>query len=255
MTETSAFPFTPLDEPEGTEDAGNRRVLLMAGGVVAALALAGASYVFLGSSDQVDDTAFTPVTRAAQPATVGKKATAATRKIATPKVPVPFDEALGRNPFKALYVVPAAAPAAAVGVVDPTLPQGTTGTTVAVGTGTGTTTGTGTSTGTSAGSTTTTGSTTTGTAAKPAAAPAAPTAREYALMLQRVYGAGKDLTAEFTIDGRKQVAKIGVRFGPTSEIRLISLQQGPKASQWTAVLQVGDGEPFDAVTGDKVSVR
>ncbi len=74
-------------------------------------------------------------------------------------------------------------------------------------------------------------------------------------MLQRVYGTGKDSTAEFTIDGRKVVAKVGVRFGPTSEIRLISLQQGPKAAQWTSVLQVGDGEPFDAVTGEKVSVR
>ncbi len=88
-----------------------------------------------------------------------------------------------------------------------------------------------------------------------ASGPDAPTAREYALVLKRVYGTGKDQTAEYTIDGRKVVAKIGVRFGPTNEIRLISLQEGPKDGQWTSVLQVGDGEPFDAVTGDEVSVR
>ncbi len=257
MTETSAFPFTPMDETEEVVEGGrDRRALLLGGGVVAALALAGAGYLFLGGSDDVDDTAFVPtVTRAAQPAV--KKAVPATKKVATVKVPVPFDEDLGRNPFKALYVVPAAAPAAAAGPSDPSLPQGP-GTAVAVGSGTtggttpttGGTSGTTSGTGTSTGGTTTTGGPTSG-----PTSPAAPTTREYALVLKRVYGTGKDLTAEFTIDGRKQLAKVGVRFGPTSEIRLISLQEGPKDAQWTAVLQVGDGEPFDAVTGDKVSVR
>ena len=50
-------------------------------------------------------------------------------------------------------------------------------------------------------------------------------------------------------------AKVGETFGPTKEIRLISLQEGPGSGQWTAVLQVGDGGPFDAVTGQAVSVR
>lgn len=245
MTETSAFPFTPMDESEAPaeEAADNRRAVLLGGGIVAALALAGVGYLFLGGSDDTTDTAFTPVTRTPRAATAAKVPAAA--KVA-PKVPVAFEEPLGRNPFKALYVVPAAAPAAAGGATDPTLPQGTTGTTVAVGSGTTGGGSTGSSTGSTTGETTPTTTST---------APAAPTARTYSLVLQRVYGTGKDLTAEFTIDGRKQLAKVGVRFGPTSEIRLISLQQGPKAAQWTSVLQVGDGEPFDAVTGDKVSVR
>lgn len=256
MTETT-FPFGDVDamDPfvdEAESTGRDRRVLLMAGGVAAALALAAGSFFLLGGGDDAEAEAFTPA--AARPR-VAQQAAPTTRKVATKPpaaaaLPVPFEDDLGRNPFKPLYVVPAAPAAAAA--TDPTLPTGgTTGTTTGSTTGgTGTTAG-GTTTGTTTGST----GSGTGTGAAGPTAPEAPTAQEYALVLKRVYGAGKDLTAEFTIDGRRVVAKVGVRFGPTSEIRLISLQQGPKAGQWTSVLQVGDGEPFDAVTGEKVSVR
>ena len=217
MTETSAFPFgdtEPVDpSAEQAEETGTRRVLVMAGGVVAALALAAGGFLFLTGDEEPVEEAFV----APRPA-VAAQAVGVTKKVATKpaaKLPAPFEDDLGRNPFKALYVEPVAAAGPAT---DPTLPGG-------------------------------------GTTAGGPVAPEAPTAKEYALVLKRVYGEGKDQTAEFTIDGRKVVAKIGVRFGPTSEIRLISLQEGPKDGQWTAVLQVGDGEPFDAVTGDTVSVR
>ncbi|MCW2779260.1 MAG: hypothetical protein JWN17_2985 [Frankiales bacterium] len=253
MTE-SPFPFTPLDEAEAAEEAGgsNRRVLVLAGGVVAALALAATSFLVLGGSDDSTDVAVaSPVvrtTRAVQPAVAQRAPVKAPAKL-----PVAFTEDLGRNPFKALYVAPAAAAGPAT---DPTLTGGAAVAPATGGTTTGSTTGsTTTGSGTGTGTAPSTGGSTPTTTGPAPVTPTAPTAREYSLVLKRVYGAGKDLTAEFTIDGRKQVAKVGVRFGPTSEIRLISLQEGPKTGQWTSVLQVGDGEPIDAVTGDRVSVR
>jgi hypothetical protein len=85
--------------------------------------------------------------------------------------------------------------------------------------------------------------------------PTAPTSREHPLVLRSVAGTGDALTATFVIDGHRTTARPGASFGPIGEIRLVSLQQGPAADQWTAVLQVGDGEPFDVVTGDTVAVR
>lgn len=74
-------------------------------------------------------------------------------------------------------------------------------------------------------------------------------------MLMRVFGEGKDQSAVFSIDGKQQTAKVGSTFGPTAEILLLSLQQGPEDAQWTAVLQVGDSDPFDVVTGEPAYVR
>jgi len=85
--------------------------------------------------------------------------------------------------------------------------------------------------------------------------PLAPVDKEYKLVLTRVYGTGTDRTGVFTVDGKQELAKIGTKFGPTSEIVLLSFQQGPKPGQWTTVLQVGDGDPFDVVSGVAAYVR
>lgn len=69
------------------------------------------------------------------------------------------------------------------------------------------------------------------------------------LSLTRVEGAGEDLVAVLALDGTPMRARVGASFGPGGELLLLSLQQGPAESQWTAVVQRGRGEPFDVVTG------
>ena len=45
---------------------------------------------------------------------------------------------------------------------------------------------------------------------------------------------------------------MGESFGPSGSLLLLSLQEGPDEGQWTAVLQLGQGDPFDVVTGAPV---
>ncbi len=152
-------------------------------------------------------------------------------------LPTAYADQIGRDPFRALYVQPAAVaappapdPAAfPVGLAQPG--SGLTG-------------------GGFAG-----GGTTTGGDATPSDPAAQPVNTTYKLVLGRVSGSAGDRTATFSIDGKQQVAKVGTKFGPTSEIILLSFQEGPKPGQWTTVLQVGDGDPFDVVTGTPVYVR
>ena len=215
MTTTEA-PVTA--EEHGTTD---KRKLALIGGL-AAVVLAAGGWFLLGGSGGSDGTPLglppggvvKPL--AAKPAHLAVK-TAAKAKPAV-LVPPASTANLGRDPFRALYIVPV--PAAVV-----------------TGTGTGTTP-TGTSSGTAP----------TGTS------PAAPVSTTYALKLSRVYGSGKDLTAVFSVAGKTQLAKAGSVFGNSQEIKLLSLQQGTKGV-WTAVIQVGDGQPFDAATGQTLYVQ
>ena len=74
-------------------------------------------------------------------------------------------------------------------------------------------------------------------------------------MLTDVYGTDAERSAVFVVDGKQMIAQVGTVFGPTAEIKLVKLQEGPQDDQWTATLQVGDGDPFDVVTGEAVFVR
>ena len=252
----------PADDARGT-----RRVLLLAAGVVGSLALAAGGFLLLGGDD--DELLDSP-----PPLAVTQPKTAATPVAKPAALPRPFDADLGRNPFKALYVAPAAAAGpGAAGVGDPTLagprpdapavPAGTgAGTPVVPVGGPALPVG---------GPVLPVGGPVLPDGGPPApvagpvlaplppvggpVVPAVPTDREHALVLRTVRGDGEARRAAFTIDGRSVTVKVGGTFGPTKEIRLISLQEGPGAGQWTAVLQVGDGGPFDAVTGQAVSVR
>lgn len=219
----NTFPF-PGDEAPSYEEAaadGNRSRILVFGALAAAVVLGG-GYLLLGGGDSSELTAANDVVR---PSRVVKAAEAAkTPVLAT--LPVKYDEQIGRDPFRALYVQPAPAAVAAPAVPVPS------GVLVPVFGGTGS-----------------------GGAAGPAAPGGAPTTQTYKLVLTRVYGTAADRTAVFAIDGKQQVAKIGTKFGPTSEIILLSFQEGPKPGQWTTVLQVGDGDPFDVVTGVPAYVR
>ena len=234
MTETL---FAPLVEELQEEVAEHKRpIRLIAAGIAAAVALAGGGYLLLGSGGSAPTSNFVPLTHHRAP-----KVPTIVTKAAPPKVklPVAYKAQIGRDPFKPLYVEPAVAPAAAA-VAAPGTPVAPV--TPGLPTGTGPAPGTGTA--AAPGSPAGTGVT-----------PVTPADKTYTLVLRRVYGTGKDRTAVFSIDGKQQVAKLGSKFGPTSEIVLLSMQQGPKAGQWTTVLQVGDGDPFDVVTGVPTPVR
>ena len=219
-----AFPFDGVNDASAAEEGDGRRKKLLLGGAGAVVLLLG-GYLLLGTGGDAGTEEFIPTARAPRPV-------ASTPAVVAKQLPAAYKEQIGRDPFRALYIQPAAAPPAVAGGTTSLPAPG-----VVVTSGGATTDFGAPSGGVATGGTTT------------------PVAQEHKLVLQRVYGADKDRTASFSIDGKQQVAKIGAQFGPTSEIVLLSLQQGPKAGQWTAVLQVGDGDPFDVVTGTPVYVR
>jgi hypothetical protein len=158
---TTTFPFetaTPVEPAEpldAVDQARSRRPLLVGGGLLGALVLAAGGWFFLhGSSDATSAGARLVVQH-------HKPAVAAPPAAAAPAAPVPAatTDHVGRNPFKALYVAPAAA-----------APGTTTSTT---GTASGATSGT-TSTAPKAGSTTSTTSTSTTSTTKPTSATPSP---------------------------------------------------------------------------------
>jgi hypothetical protein len=218
MTQSAFAP--PLDAPEVEEPAGaSRRTALVAGGIAAAVALAGGGY-FLVSGGSTTAPVANPVARHLNQgalAASGQKA-ASTVVPAVVKVPATSTVPLGRDPFHALYVAPVAAPAATAPTAPATNTSGTAGTS--------------------------TPSTTT-----QAAAP-----KVYKLVLTGVSGSGSNLTATFNVAGKIMVAKVGSVFGPTSELKLLSLTQNAKGV-WTATIQVGDSEPVDAPKGEALYVN
>ena len=237
MTE-SPFPFGAVGNAAAFDDepgSDSRRNVIALGALAVVLVGGGAYFLLSGGSDTADDVAFTPAApRAAANASPSPSAL---------KLPVVSTIPVGRNPFKALYVQPAVVVAAPVGTTPvSTAPDGSATPIVLVSPGDATPTNS-----PPRNAPTSTGS-------GPSSAPE-PQAKEYRLILRRVFGDGTNLSAVFTVDGKQMTAKVGSTFGPTAEIMLLSLQQGPKDEQWTAVLQVGDGDPFDVVTDQPVFVR
>lgn len=95
--------------------------------------------------------------------------------------------------------------------------------------------------------TTTTSTSTTSTSGSTTTQPVAPTT--YKLVLTKV-SAG---TATFSVGGKVMLAKVGSVFGPTAELKLLSLTSTSKG--WVAGIQVGDSEPVDASVGETLYVR
>lgn len=227
----SEFPFgsaaEPAQEAEAEAEPASRTRKLVALGGLAAVALGAGAFFLLGGSDAPEQEL-----GAAAP---GPAATAPAPAASPAALPVASTVELGRNPFKALYVQPAVAPAAAPAVAAPTAPT--------------------------SGGTVQQPAPTTGTAPPPPPPAPAPTTAKpppadqlHEVQLASASGTGDDLRAVFTVDGKQYTVKIGDTFGPTKHLLLISLQQGPGDDDWTAVVQVGDGDPFDVVTGDPVFV-
>jgi hypothetical protein len=222
--------FAPAPAVEAEAPAAgastSRRTVLVAGGVAAALALGGAGYFLLSGGSDSSDEALAPSAlphRVAQPAV--KRGTKPAVKPAV-KVPVTSTVPLGRDPFHALYLQPALS-----GAVPAT-----------------------------GGSTTSTPPLSSPTTSGGSSTPSQPTQptttapKYYKLVLTRVYGSGKDTTGVFSVGGKSMVAKVGSIFGPTGELRLVSLSQNAKGV-WTATLQVGDSEPVDVAKGETLYVR
>ena len=69
------------------------------------------------------------------------------------------------------------------------------------------------------------------------------------LQLDRVEAVGDSYEGVLAVDGAPTRVKVGDSFGPGEQLLLLSLQQGPGTDQWTAVVQAGQGEPFDLVNG------
>lgn len=188
VPETDGLPFEP-------ESAGrSRRTLLIAGGAVAALVLGGGGYLLLsGGSSSAPAPAPVIHFGASSGKTTPKKVLKPAVKPAA-QLPPTTSVPIGRDPFRALYLLPVAAPATN------TTPAGPTATTT-------TTTGTTTSTGSTSGTTTPT---------------------TYKLQLKSVDSSGTTPVGTFTVGGKTMVAKQGSVFGPTSELKLLSLTQDPK---------------------------
>jgi hypothetical protein len=217
MTVDTMAPAPFVEAPEVAESGGSRRTVLVAGGVAAALALGAAGYFLLsGGSNSTDLGAPASLPRAVQPAVKAPVKPAAKKPVV--KVPAVSTVPLGRDPFKALYLLPVVSATTSNVAPSTVTPPTTSG---------GTTT---------------------------PVQPAQPTStapKVYKLVLSRVDD-GK--VAVFSVGGKTMLAKVGSVFGPTGEIKLLSLGQDAKGV-WTATIQVGDSEPVDASKGETLYVR
>jgi hypothetical protein len=212
-----------FDTPAADEPA-KRRNLVIAGGAAGLLVLGGAGFLLLsGGSSDVTANVASPLPKApqvAKNATIQKKPSAAAIKL-----PAATSVQVGRDPFLALYLAPAAA-AAGTATTGTTTPE----TTTAGATTTGSTSGIG----------TTSPST-----------PAVPTT--YRLALLKVTGTGASRTAAFSVAGKTQYARVGSVFGRSSEVKLLSFQQSAKGV-WSVTIQVGDDAPKDMSLNEVISV-
>ena len=227
--------------PEATEaDPGKRRNVVL-GGVLAVAVLGAGAYLFLGGGGE-EDVAF-------EGSAVVRTPRAAASPAASPAVvtlPVSSKVALGRNPFRALYVQPATAVAGPVAA--PAAASG--GSTAATGTGTTTTpvliVDSGTSTPAGSG----------GSAPQqPAPAPVQPAPAAQSTVALKDVAAGKDganPNGTFVYDGKEVSGAPGdVMAG---RLLVLSLQQDATGS-WFANLQLGDGSPFEVHERQTVVVQ
>ncbi len=216
------------------ESTGSRKTVLMVGTLAAVVVGAGA-YLFLGGGgEEVEE--YTPAARAPRAAAVAPASAA--------KLPVTTKVALGRNPFRALYVAPAAGAAASSTTIGtaPTTTTTNTAPVVIVDSG-------------PAPAPVTRG----GFAPAPAPAPAqqapAPRPAAQSTVALKSVAAGKDganPTATFVYDGKQVTGAPGdVMAG---KLLVISLQQDATGS-WFANLQLGDGSPFEVHERQTVVVQ
>jgi len=115
----NTFPFAGAPQPPVGDDQPNadarRRTMLIAGGVAGVLVLVAAAYFFpfKGSSSGNSTSGNGLVASAHHPSAATGTAVAPTPSASAQLQPSTYDGVIGRDPFKPLYVQPAAAPSAA----------------------------------------------------------------------------------------------------------------------------------------------
>lgn len=216
------FPFGHDDEATPyVEESSNRKAALVAGGIAAALVVAAGGYFLLGGGGGNDtvDTAFVPH-HTLRPAAVTPKNAA---KQGT-KLPTAYKAQLGRDPFKALYVVPVAAPAAPApaAVSTSTTPTNAGTTTAANSVGIGTTT---------------------------------PTSTRYTLKLVSISKPSPEVRfTTWKVGADTKTVIPAQRFGKYGEIVVLAFSKNAKGEVDKAIIQVGDDSPMDVAVGESVSV-
>ena len=225
----STFPFGGTDEPEAVavdtqDEDGGRKPLLVIGGLVGALALGAGAFVLLGGGGADDAELDLAVpTRSAPDA-------AAPQQEAVAIIPAASADAVGRNPFKARYIAPVEAPAAAeTATVDPAalpLPQQPVQITLAAP------------------------------APAPATAPAEQAPAQYKLTLKAISEPQPEArTVTWEYEGKEAKVLPGQRFGKYGELVVLAFTANEDGTQVTgAILQVGDAAPFDAKLGQTYDV-
>lgn len=213
----------PASDDADAAPGGSRKAVRGIAALLAAGAVAVGAVVLLGSGDDLDDLGTLPAAAAGVPS-----AAASATPSAPPPVQSPAADEIrdGRNPFVALYVEPAprtgatatSAPAPSAVPTDlapvPAAPSES-----AAGAPTG-----------------------------------APSSTLRTLALLRAQGSEPSRRAVFTLDGAEVTVAVGESIGSTGSLLLLSLQEGPDAGSWTALVQVGQGDPFEVVTGTPVAV-
>jgi len=206
------LPAAPM-APEG----GTNKKVLVAGALAAAVALGGAGYfLLLSGGDSTDQGLVAPVrkatTKTVKPAvTTAKKATAAKAAV----VPATSTARLGRDPFRALYVL------------QPEKPAGTT----------------------TAPSTTSSSSTST------APKPGAEYPLKLVSFTNKGMANANTYLFTFTVDGVKKTVMQGQRFGKYGELVVLGYAANSKGKVVGAIIQVGDDNPFGVLAGETISVQ
>ena len=212
------FPFAEDGEarPYAEEGGRNRKAMLVAGGIAAALVVGAGAFLLLGGGDDTTETALIPRGR---PAVAAPGVTKPVAKAVAKKLPAAYTERLGRDPFKALYVVPVAAPAAAA----PAAPASTTA-------GTSGTSGSGTST-------------------------AGTTPTRYTIKLVSISKPSPETRfTTWTVAGTKTTVIPAQRFGKYGELVVLAFTKNAYGVVDSAIIQVGDDSPIDVKVGESVSV-
>jgi hypothetical protein len=235
-------PFSAAEEaPEHTEVAeesgeGRKKVVLL--GALAAVVLGAGAFLLLGGGGEDELEEFTPAARAPRAA-----APAVTPAPALKKLPVTSKVTLGRNPFRALYVAPAAGGSTGTTTTPVSTGGGTTSTPVTVGSGSGST----------PVAPVRGGTTYTPPADQPAPAPAPPAAQSTVSLKGVTAGkSGANPTGTFVYDGQQVTGAAGDVMA--KKLLVISVQQDATGG-WFANLQLGDGSPFEVHERQTVVVQ
>ncbi|MDX6199351.1 MAG: hypothetical protein QOJ79_2502 [Actinomycetota bacterium] len=212
------FPFAEDGEatPYVEEGARNRKALLVAGGVAAALVVGAGGWLLLSGGGGDATAALVPHGRPPAAAAAVPKPVVKPAK----KLPAAYTERLGRDPFKALYVVRAAAPAAA-----PVAPTSTT-----------------------AGTSGTSGTSLSGTSANT-------TSTRYTIKLLSISKPSPETRfTTWSVGGTKTTVIPAQRFGKYGELVVLAFSKNASGVVDSAIIQVGDDSPVDVKIGDSISV-